>query len=158
MLLDLHAASWVDADRYEIRPDARRFENWETNFAGKIGLGVAADYALGWGLPAIQLRVLELADALRAALAEIPGCTVRDLGKTRCGIVTFTLDGHDTARLKAALARQHINITYTTLAGTRLDMAARGLTSMIRASVHYYNTTDEIDRFCAALRALAAAS
>ena len=51
--LDLHAAKWVAADRYEIRPDARRFENWETNYAGKIGLGVAIDYALGWGIAPI---------------------------------------------------------------------------------------------------------
>src|ERR671910_1528300 len=34
--LDLHAAQWVATDRYEIRLDARRFENWETNYAGKI--------------------------------------------------------------------------------------------------------------------------
>jgi selenocysteine lyase/cysteine desulfurase len=44
--LDLHAATLVSRDRYELRPDARRFENWETYYAGKIALGVAVDYAL----------------------------------------------------------------------------------------------------------------
>src|SRR4029077_21274885 len=44
--LDLHAAEWQPDGSYRIRADARRFENWETYYAGKIGLGVAVDYAL----------------------------------------------------------------------------------------------------------------
>src|SRR4030095_5871312 len=91
--LDLHAARWVAPDRYEIRPDARRFENWETNYAGKIGLGIAVDYALGWGLEAIWERILKLAGQLRPRLSELPGVQVRDLGQVQCGIVTFTAEG-----------------------------------------------------------------
>src|SRR5919107_767585 len=88
--LDLHAAEWTASDRFEIRADARRFENWETNFAGKVGLGVAIDYALDIGLDAIRERDYGLAEILRTRLSEIPGVTVRDIGKERCGIVTFT--------------------------------------------------------------------
>ena len=44
--LDLHAATWTAADSFVIRDDARRFENWETNYAAKLGLGAAVDYAL----------------------------------------------------------------------------------------------------------------
>ncbi len=66
--LDLHAAEWTGADSFEIRSDARRFENWETNFAGKVGLGVAIDYALGWGSEAIWERVGTLAEDLRSRL------------------------------------------------------------------------------------------
>src|SRR5215208_1685422 len=91
--LDLHAATWVARDRYDIRADARRFENWETNFAGKVGLGVAIDYARDWGMAAIWDRVRSLASTLREELEEIPGVTVRDIGAERCGIVTFTVDG-----------------------------------------------------------------
>ena len=56
-------------DGYEIRPDARRFENWETNYAAKIGLGVAVDYALSWGLPRSGSGCGPCAGTLRAGLA-----------------------------------------------------------------------------------------
>ncbi len=156
--LDLHAATWVARDRYEIRPDARRFENWETYVAGKIGLGVAVDYALGWGLPAIEARVRALAEALRGRLGAIPGVTVRDLGRDRCGIVTFTVDGLDALDVKAALGAQAINVTTSAITSTRLDMEARGLARVVRASVHYYNSEAEVERFADVIHALAPAA
>lgn len=152
--LDLHAAEWVAPDRFEIRPDARRFENWETNYAGKIGLGVAVDYALSWGLDAIYARVRLLADHLRAQLGEIPGVTVRDLGVERCGIVTFSLADKSVEELRRTLVAQRINVSTTTVTSTRLDMEARQLSEMVRASVHYYNTEEEIERFCTTLATL----
>jgi selenocysteine lyase/cysteine desulfurase len=151
--IDLHAATWTAPDRYEVRADARRFENWESNIAAKIGLGVAVDYALDWGLERIQQRVTGLADQLRAGLAAIPGVTVHDLGAQRCGIVTFTVDGQSTSAVQRALAARKMNVTTSSLAATRLDMQARNIDSVVRASVHYYNTEDEIARFCAAVAA-----
>jgi cysteine desulfurase / selenocysteine lyase len=152
--LDLHAATLVAQDRYEIRPDARRFENWETYVAGKIGLGVAVDYALAWGLPAIRDRVYALAGHLRARLASLPGVTVRDLGAERCGIVTFVLSGLGAGAIKQALGAQAINVHTSTGRSSRLDMEARGLGDVVRASVHYYNSEEEVERLCAALAAL----
>ncbi len=152
--LDLHAAAWIAPDRYAIRDDARRFETWETNVAAKIGMGVAADYALGWGLEAIRDRVYGLATTLRRGLAAIPGVTVRDLGRERCGIVTFTMDGVACGTVQQLLAGQRINVTVSRLGSTRLDMTARDLVEVVRASVHYYNGEDEVERFCAAVRGI----
>jgi selenocysteine lyase/cysteine desulfurase len=153
--LDLHAARWIARDQYEVRADARRFENWETNYAAKIGLGVAIDYALNWGLEAIWQRVSRLAHQLRTGLSQIPAVTVRDLGQVQCGIVTFTVEGHEPETIRQALAEQKINVTTTTIFSTRLDMEARALTRMVRASVHYYNSEAEVERFCQAVAALA---
>lgn len=153
-LLDLHAASWIDKDHYEIVANARRFENWETNYAAKIGLGVAIDYALGWGIDDIWSRVRSLSERLRAELGQIPGVTVQDLGEVRCGIVTFTVEGRDAADIKSDLARHTINVTASRPPSTRLDMESRGIEGLVRASVHYYNSEDEVSRFCEVLEGI----
>ncbi len=155
--LDMAAAEWVSRDAYRLQPDARRFEAFEANFAAKIGLGVAVDYALHWGLDAIQDRIRVLATTLRARLTALPGVTVHDLGKEQCGIVTFTVDRHDPWDLRTRLADQSIHIWTSNPGGTRLDMEARHLTRLARASVHYYNTEEEIDRFCTTLASMTAA-
>lgn len=152
--LDLHAAKWVAPDRFEMRPDARRFENWETNVAAKIGLGVAVDYARAWGLDAIKSRVTTLAEDLRARLRDTRGVTVHDLGRERCGIVTFTVAGKESSEIRNRLREQAVNVSVTEPAGTLLDSRARHLAPMVRASVHYYNTAEEIERFLTALAAI----
>lgn len=152
--LDLHAAKWVARDRYVVRRDARRFENWETNYAGKVGLGVAIDYALGWGIDAVWARVSALANELRERIGELPGRTVRDLGQVQCGIVSFTVDGADPEKIRRALSRHRINVSVSVPEYTLLDMEARSLPALLRASVHYYNTEEEIDRFCTVLAPL----
>jgi selenocysteine lyase/cysteine desulfurase len=150
--IDLHAATWVEQSRFEIRDDARRFENWESYVAGRIGLATAVDYALGLGLDAIETRVRTLADFLRARLSELPGVVVRDLGRNRCGIVTFTKEGETASAIRARLAGRAINISASPARYARLDMEPRGLEELARASIHYFNTEEEIDRFCEAVK------
>ena len=153
-VLDLHAASWTAPDRFEIAPTARRFENWEFYVAGVIGLGVAVDYALAWGMDAIHARIVELAETLRRELAAIPGVRVTDIGAEKCGITTFIKEGVEPDAIKAALAPKNINVSVSRRGSTMLDMDKRGLSEVVRASVHYYNTEDEIQRLCAAVEAL----
>jgi cysteine desulfurase/selenocysteine lyase len=152
--LDLHAATWIAKDRYEMQPNARRFENWETNFAGKIGLAAAIDYALEWDLNTIWRRVKGLAYQMRTQLTLLPGVIVRDRGINQGGIVTFTVEGVDHEQLKQQLAEQKINVSIAEVSSTRLDMEARHLTTMIRASVHYFNSEEEIEHFTTSLSAL----
>jgi len=154
-LLDLHAASWVAPDRYELRPDARRFENWENNVAAQLGLGAAVDYALGWGLADIEARVVALAEDLRARLRDIPGVTVTDIGRRRCGIVTFTMADRTAADVVARLRRERINTVTSSPRSTLLDATARRLPDVVRASVHYYNSEEEVARFARTVAAMA---
>ncbi|MEM7114503.1 MAG: aminotransferase class V-fold PLP-dependent enzyme [Chloroflexota bacterium] len=153
-MLDLHAAKWTARDSYELVPNAKRFENWERNFAGIVGLETAVSYALDWGMDNIWQRIQHLGNQLRQQLSTIPQVTVRDLGVVKGGIVTFTVDGVAAETIKEGLATQKINVTTSTVFSTRLDMEARNLDMLVRASVHYYNSEEEIVRFCEAIEGL----
>lgn len=146
--IDLHAATWTDARTYELLPDARRFENWESYVAGRIGLRAAVRYALELGLELIGARVTMLAGRLRASLAELPGVKVQDLGRVRSGIVTFTREGEQPRDIQARLRAADIGVSVSSKSSAQLDFGRRGLTQVVRASVHYFNTEEEIGRFC----------
>lgn len=152
--LDLHAARWVEPERYELSPDARRFEAWEQNLAGKLGLAAAMRYARGWGIEDIWARVRSLAEQLRTRLAELPGVEVRDTGAQRCGIVTFTVQGREPWDLQRRLAARRVHVYVIEPDSALLDLRARGLPGVVRASVHYYNAEEEVERFCDELAAL----
>lgn len=155
IFLDLHAASWVAQDRYEVRAGARRFETWERSCASQLGLGAAADYARSIGLAAIQSRVTMLANLLRSRLGELDGVTIHDRGTEKCGIVTFTTRQTDPWTLRAALAEEDIQIWVSPVASSRLELEPRGQEAVARASVHYYNTEQEVEQFIAALAPIA---
>jgi len=145
-VLDLFSAEWTGDRAYAVRADARRYELWETGLAAKLGLVAAIDYALAVGLDAIEARVTDLAARLRTRLEALHGVSVHDQGVRRCGIVTFTIDGWASPDVAQALRERQINTSVTSVTGARWDLADRGLDQMVRASVHYFNTDQELDR------------
>ncbi|HDZ10320.1 aminotransferase class V-fold PLP-dependent enzyme [Pseudohongiella sp.] len=151
--VDLHSASWTRKDSYTFRDDARRFENWEHFVAGKIALGAAVDYACDLGMPAIEDRTCTLAALLREKLRQLPGVLVHDQGQRLSGIVTFSCDGQDASAVHKALRQHHINTSIARHQTNLLDFSSRNLPDINRASVHYYNTEQEVDTFCQVLSA-----
>ncbi|WP_328443109.1 aminotransferase class V-fold PLP-dependent enzyme [Amycolatopsis sp. NBC_00438] len=143
-MLDLHSAVWTSPAEYVVDPTAKRFEVWEKDFAAVSGLGAAIDYALGWGLPAIEARVASLAETLRGRLADV-GARVHDAGAKKCGIVTFSVEGTPAADIKTRLSAAGINTSVSSRTSAQFDFTARDLPDLVRASVHYYNTEDEIE-------------
>ncbi len=156
--LDMRAADWSATDAYTVRPDAKRFEGWESSEALVLGLGAAVNYAMNVGLDRIQARVQMLAARLRAKLAEIEGIKVTDTGTVQSGLVLFVHDMVPATRLVDQLAAHNVVARMSPRFGTRLDEKLSALDDLVRASVHYYNTEDEVDRFCDVLAELVNAS
>jgi cysteine desulfurase / selenocysteine lyase len=154
-LLDMRAADWQPDGTYRIRSDARRFENWETYYAGKVGLGVAVDYALEIGIDAIRARIVELAERLRAALREIDGVTLLDRGAVLAATVTFTVDGASPDEVQRRLEERAVNVSTMEASSAYLDYGPRGLAETVRSSVHYYNDDSDLDRLVEGVKEIA---
>jgi selenocysteine lyase/cysteine desulfurase len=144
IFMDGFSTRSVTRDDYKLRNDARRYELYESSRALKLGLGEAVSQILHIGIDRIWLRIQHLADTMRSRLQEIDGITVHDIGDQKCGIVTFSVRGMDSALVKTKLAEKHISVSVGLAKSTLFYMEKQQLTSIVRASVHYYNTEEEI--------------
>ena len=143
--VDGWGSAWEEPMTISPLPSARRFEPYEVFFAGKVGLATALRYASDIGVDAIAERNAGLAGRLRDGLTGIDGVVVRDQGVDRCAIVTFTIEGREPRDVQASLRERRINVSIASQMSARLDFPARGLDEVVRASVHYFNTGDEVD-------------
>ncbi|MEZ5238246.1 MAG: aminotransferase class V-fold PLP-dependent enzyme [Microthrixaceae bacterium] len=64
----------------------------------------------------------------------------------RGGIVTFTVGDLDSHEVSTRLDAAGVNTSVSAPAGAMYDLPARGLGPLVRASVHYYNTVEELQR------------
>lgn len=147
--VDLWAADWIAADTYALKPTARRFETFERHVAGQIGLKEAIRYARDIGASNIEARITSLAKDLRERLGDVPKIQIHDTGTRRCGIVTFTLDGEAPVQTAMRLQRAGVMVSVTPLAYARVDFEQRRLDAVVRASLHCFNDTADIDRLTA---------
>jgi selenocysteine lyase/cysteine desulfurase len=129
----------TDFDTYhtELQPGAGRFEEGTPNTAGIFALGAAIDLLLEIGIEAIGRRVLELTDRLVAGLAERGAECLSPRGAEASGIVSFRLRDEPIERTVARLRARRVFVV--------------GRRGGVRASPHFYNDEDEIDRLLAAL-------
>lgn len=152
-VIDLHAANWQAVNEYSLQPDASRFENWERNTANVIGLTQAVDYALTLGLDNIAERVNHLAKLLHDKLSQVDKVSVHERSKSLSGIVTFNKHDEDASVLHKRLRAHKINTSVSSQRNAQLDVAQTIGVDINRASIHYYNSEEEIDRFVEAVSA-----
>jgi selenocysteine lyase/cysteine desulfurase len=156
LLVDMHGATWVEADAFDLTPDARRFESWEFAHALVLGLGAAAAYANDVGLATARDRARELAAYARTRLAMVPEVRVLDRGPELCAIVTAAVTGRDAKEIKLALRARGINTSSPEREDAVIDMDEKQASSALRISPHYYNTKEEIDLAIDALEKIVA--
>ncbi len=155
-LLHPNVVGWmnmIDADdygsyRFEFQPDARRFEPGSYNLPGIHALGGSIDLLLGYGVDRIWQRVASLTDRLCDGLAENGYCVFSPRRSRsseghdeRSGIVIFDpptdRDVPPAQQIVAALEKQDIVIVIRE--------------GRLRASPHFYNTAEQVERLLAAL-------
>ncbi|MFL6154450.1 MAG: aminotransferase class V-fold PLP-dependent enzyme [Marmoricola sp.] len=141
---DMHGGDWTTAGSYQLHPDATRFELFESDVAATLGLGVAVDHLLELGADDVEAAVRARAGVLRGALAELSGVTLRDEGEDLSGIVSFTVAGNEPRAVASRLREHGVTVSVSGRGSTLIDMTARGLDAVVRASPHYFNSAEDL--------------
>ena len=69
--------------------------------------------------------------------------------------MTFTIDHQHPSETCDRLRDKKINTWVSTGPGSLIDFQDRNLDAVTRASIHYYNTEQEIEKFCEVVAELA---
>lgn len=121
-----------------------KFEAGTPDIAGSIGLGAATDYVTGIGLDAIAAYEHQLLAYATEALGGIDGVEIIGTAKDKAGVISFVVDGVHAHDVGTILDRHGVAIR----AGHHCAMPVMqrfGVPATARASLAFYNTTEEID-------------
>ncbi|MFF8940349.1 aminotransferase class V-fold PLP-dependent enzyme [Streptomyces paradoxus] len=149
---DLHVARVDSAGGYRVTDgSARGLELAERTTAAVAGFHAA----LGLFASGTPFDHQEVFRALRETVEKTPGVELIAPGTRQSGIVSFRHPDVPAEEIRRRLRLRGINVWKIVGHHTPLYMAERGVDTAVRASVHYYNTLEEIDAFGAALREIA---
>jgi len=146
LFMDLQGADWLERNEYKAKPNAKRFETWERNYALFGGATAALEYAQSIGFEAIQSRSWALADYTRAQLAQLPTAQILDKGSTTCAITTSYFPTLTPPLIQSKMSEANINVACAQRMNALIDMDEKGVSWALRIAPHYYNTKEEIDK------------
>ncbi|MED5610746.1 aminotransferase class V-fold PLP-dependent enzyme [Pseudomonas sp. JH-2] len=137
-----NAGNYNQADWQPAR-SARRFECGSPNMLGAVALDASLGLLEEVGMPAVGTALAERVQALQDGLQRIPGARLHSplQPKRRAGILTFSLDGWDNARLHERLKAEQV------------VCIQRG--AGVRFSPHFYTPENVIEDTLAIIAALA---
>lgn len=138
--------------RFVLAPGLRRFDQYESGLAARLGLGVAARHAMQFGLDAIAEQVGQRSREVTDVLAGFADIRLTG-GRASRGIVSFVHRSLDPFDIRGRLGADGVNVWVNTQAGTPRDDHPDTLPS-IRVSPHYVTTDEDISQLHAALARL----
>lgn len=145
LLPDMRGATWDAPGKVTLQRNARRFENWEFNYAAVLGAGAAAEYALSIGMDAIERHLLAAAQRLRDRIRDETQWTVLDTGDRLGAIVTAHKNASSPGQITEALLAARVQHSITDASSARLDFAKKGIGWALRLSPHVYTNDADVD-------------
>ncbi len=129
-----------------------KFEAGTVNAGGAVALAAAIDYLESVGLENVHAQEQALTRYAYEGMKKIPGVNIlgSDDPDKHCGILSFTVDGVHPHDIATILDSCHVDVRAGHHCAQPL-LAYLGVRSCARASLAFYNTTADIDRFLAAL-------
>lgn len=143
--------SEVSFDGTVFNTGPHKFEAGTPNIAGFVGLGAAVDYLDGIGMAHIEAREQALLAHLTESLSTVDGLRIFGTAPGKAAIASFVINGAHAHDLATLLDLEGIAIRSGQHCAHPL-LQWFGVAATCRASLAFYNTHEEIDRFVAALR------
>jgi cysteine desulfurase/selenocysteine lyase len=128
-----------------------RFEAGTPNIAGFVGLGAAIDYVESVGRDRIGTYEHALLDHATHALKAIPGLRIFGEAGHKTAVISFLIEGAHAHDLATLLDYEGVAVRSGHHCAHPL-MQFYGVPATVRASLAFYNTHDEVDRFVEAIQ------
>ena len=130
-----------------------KFEAGTVNASGAVGLSAAIDYLQQVGFDTIRETEDRLTAQLMDEMSRVPEITIYGSADPlrHNGIVTFNIEGCHPHDVASVLDTEHIAVRAGHHCAQPL-MKFLGANATVRASLYFYNTEEEVERFAAALR------
>jgi len=127
-----------------------RFEAGTPNIAGFVGLAAAIGYVQRIGLPRIGAVERDLLAHATEALQAVPGLRIFGTAPEKAAVISFLIDGVHAHDLATLLDHEGIAVRSGHHCAHPL-MQFFGVPATLRASLAFYNTHEEIERFVEAI-------
>jgi cysteine desulfurase/selenocysteine lyase len=137
----------VSDDDFKLTESPDRFEGGTQNISGVIGLGASMDYLKRIGMDNVEKHCLKLTQILYQEIQNIEKAKVYGSPENIYGIVSFNIDGinsHDLAKILDEVKSICVRSGHHCALPSIKHMGAYELGGTVRASLHYYNTKEEI--------------